>query len=683
MHTDTMGLYYDKPQHFTEWRTSLKEGEFPSRLNYGEYLQHTWAQAMSAAEQAGLNVSVIHEEAKAIERLSDGAFSLALSNGTTLVSQAVVLALGNFTSVYNSHLLNLPGFFPSPWPLSQFKSIPPRSSVVVVGSRLSAIDAATYLCDNGHKGTITLMSRSGRLPRVQGDQTTYSRRYVLYELAKQLESDPDDSLLQVTSGLMAELSHATNGDWSWIIDDPSPEKQLRQDIKAAMTNQVQWQAVLRGTAPVVERYWNRLSPRSQQLFMEKYHSTWMRFRHGMPVQNAQKIARMLESGQLKIVKGESVRWDGTFKAETSSGIIEAPYIIEATGQEGGISVDFDDLSASPGLYAIGSLTCGSHFYVSAIDRIAAHASRISYSLTQTPSARSLHVAIFCGSDLFSHLMVSKMVPQLLAAGHVPYVFLPEHKASRSSTLFDLRELAFFERELLQQYILPYFKDDVSYGATHQTVDQLRAKYGILVEKVPNVNKMSFIKTLDRHHISVGLSVRCYQRFKTDIIRYFSKPRRLLNLHPGALPAYRGVMTTVRAMKNKETSFGYSLHDIDEDWDAGDVIDIREHPIDYSKSMLAFMADVYQMGVAVSVAALDKISRGKELSKTPQKTEASGYYTFPTKEEMEDIKQDGIRLVDSQSIVNIIVDSFASPKDQEKFRTYIEAAVQDWYRRNSV
>lgn len=708
MHTDTMGLYFDKPRHFTEWRTSLKEGEFPSRLKYGEYLQHTWAQALSAAEQAGLNVSVIHEEAKAIERLSDGAFSLVLSNETTLVSQAVVLALGNFTSVYNSHLLNLPGFFPSPWPLSQFKSIPPDSSVIIVGSRLSAIDAATYLCDNGHKGTITLMSRSGRLPRVQGDQTTYPRRYALYELAKQLEKDPDDSLLQVTSGLMAELSHATDGDWSWIIDDSSPERQLRQDIKAAMTNQVQWQAVLRGTAPVVERYWNRLSPRSQQLFMEKYHSTWMRFRHGMPVQNAQKIVRMLESGQLKIVKGESVRWDGTFKAETSSGIIEAPYVIEATGQEcsleripspllrsalkntlitphprGGISVDFDDLSASPGLHAIGSLTCGSHFYVSAIDRIAAHASRISYSLTQNPCARSLHVAIFCGSDLFSHLMVSKMVPQLLAAGHVPYIFLPEHKASRIATLFDLRELAFFERELLQQYILPYFKDDLSYGASHQTVDQLRAKYGILVEKVPNVNKMSFIKTLDKHHISVGLSVRCYQRFKTDIIRYFSKPRRLLNLHPGALPAYRGVMTTVRAMKNRETYFGYSLHDIDENWDAGDVIDIREHPIDYSKSMLAFMADVYEMGVAVSVAALDKISRGKELSKTPQKTEASGYYTFPTKEEMEDIKQDGIRLVDSRSIIDIIVNSFAPPKGQEKFRTYIEAAVQDWYRRNSV
>lgn len=704
MHTDTMGLYFDQPRHFSQWRTSLKEGDFPSRQNYGEYLRATWSQAMDAAQQAGLKVSVIHEEAKDINRSNDGVFTLTLGNGAYITSQAVVLALGNFSSIFNSHLVNIPGFFASPWPLQQLQSITPGSPVIILGSRLSAVDAATYLSDNGHRGTITLMSRSGRLPKVQGDQTPYPRRYALYDLAKQTESDPNDSLLQVMSGLMDELSQATNGDWSWILDDPSLENQLRHDIIAALTGQVQWQAVLRGTAPVFERYWNCLPPRSQKLFMEKYHSVWMRFRHAMPVQNAQKVLRMLESSQLQLVQGDSVKWDGTFKAQTSAGIIEAPYVIEATGQEcsldrihspliqsalkntlirahpsGGIAVDFDGLSASPGLYAIGSLTRGTHFYVSAIDRIAAHAARISYSLTQNPCPRSLHVAIFCGSDLFSHLMVSSLVPRLLAAGHVPFVYLPRHKASRSATLFDLQELAFFERELLQQYILPYFRDGVHEGATHKTVDQIRAAYGVLVEEVPNVNNMSFIKSLAKHHISVGLSVRCYQRFKTDIIRYFTRPRRLLNLHPGSLPAYRGVMTTVRAMKNKETHFGYSLHDIDENWDSGDVIDTHKHPIDYSKSMLAFMGDVYNMGVGLAMDTFDAIARGKELSKTPQKAEESGYYTFPTSDELQDIKQSGIRLVDAESMVNIIVESFAPPKEQGKFRAYIDAAVQNWYR----
>jgi uncharacterized NAD(P)/FAD-binding protein YdhS/folate-dependent phosphoribosylglycinamide formyltransferase PurN len=706
MHSDTMGVYFDKPRDFTEWRTNLADGPFPSREKYGEYLQARLSQAIEQSRLFGLTISVIHQEANEIDRLGDGTVILTLGDGLQLRSQSVILALGNFTAVANAHLIDQSGFFSNPWPLARLNSIPTDSPVLVVRSRLSAVDVATYLSDNGHKGVITFMSPSGRLPKVQGSSATYKRRYALHNLAKQVEADPEESLLQVTSGLMEELSHATNGDWSWILDDESPLKQLQKDIQAARDDQVEWQAVLRGTAPVMERYWSCLSPKSQQLFMAKLYSPWMRFRHAMPMQNAQKILKMLQESRLRVVQGDSVYWDDNFKAETSAGRIETQYVIEATGQEchldridspliqsalknkllkphpgGGIDVDFDNLCASPGIYSIGSLTRGTHFYVSAIDRIAAHALRVSYAITQEPHARSLHLAIFCGSDLFSHLMVSKLVVKLLAAGHVPFVFLPKHKGGRKSTLFELRELNFFERELLQEHVIPYFKDKSPQGATHMTVQQMRDAYGILVEEVPDVNQASFIKVLAKHHIDVGLSLRCYQRFKMDIIRYFSHPRRLLNLHPGTLPAYRGVMTTVRAMKNKETHFGYSLHDIDENWDSGDVIDIREHPIDYAKSMLAYMADVYSMGVEVAADAIDKLARGKELSKTPQKAEASGYYTFPTESELHDIRQSGIRLVDGESILGIIVDSFAPPTGQAEFREHLRIIVRDWYNRN--
>ncbi|EPS28688.1 hypothetical protein PDE_03634 [Penicillium oxalicum 114-2] len=709
MHTDTMGLYQAKPKHFTQWRSTLTGGDFPSREEYGQYLQATWSQAIQQARQIGLGIDVINEEVHDIERLDDGRFELKVESGNRLVTQSAVLALGNFTATINSQLIGLRGFYPSPWPLSKLKMIPSDAPVLIVGSRLSAIDAATFLNENGHRGTITLMSRSGCLPKVQGPNEPYSRRYVLHDLAAQVESDPNDALLQIMRALMVELSRATDGDWSWLIDDLSPLKQLEHDINAAQTGQVQWQSVLRGTAPVIERYWASISPASQDLFMKEFYSMWMRFRHAMPVQNAKKILHMMQSSQLRVVRGSLVQWEGgRFRADTSDGIIEVDHVVEATGQEcgldhisapliqsalkknlfkaqrhGGIAVDLDTLSAAPGLYAIGSLTRGTHFYVSAIDRIAAHAARISCALTKQPVPRSLHVAIFCGSDLFSQLMVSKLVPQILADGHVPFIYLPKHRAKATASPFELRELAFFERELLQQYVRPYFQDKpVSTGAAHQTVDQIRKMYGILVEDVPNINNLSFIDSLAKHHISIGLSIRCYQRFKTDIIQYFSQPRRLLNLHPGTLPAYRGVMTTVRAMKNRETHFGYSLHDIDENWDAGDVIEIRKHPIDYSKSMLGYMADVYGIGVQMARDAVDKISRGQQLSKTPQDTETSAYYTFPTPEELQDIRDSGIRLVDADQLIRIIVEAYAPPGELEKFREYVQAAVQEWYSQNA-
>lgn len=121
----------------------------------------------------------------------------------------------------------------------------------------------------------------------------------------------------------------------------------------------------------------------------------------------------------------------------------------------------------------------------------------------------------------------------------------------------------------------------------------------------------------------------------------------------------------------------------EDWDSGDVIEIRKHPIDYSKSMLAYKGDVYGIGVHMARDAVDKIAQGRQMPKTPQDAKTSGYYTVPTAEELRDIRDSGIRLVDADQIISIVVESFASPCEQVKFREYIQLAVQDWYNRNGV
>lgn len=58
--------------------------------------------------------------------------------------------------------------------------------------------------------------------------------------------------------------------------------------------------------------------------MTKFYSPWMRFRHAMPMQNAQKILKMLQESRLRVAQGDYVYWDGDFKAETSAGLIETP-----------------------------------------------------------------------------------------------------------------------------------------------------------------------------------------------------------------------------------------------------------------------------------------------------------------------------------------------------------------------
>ncbi len=700
MHSDTMGIYNENPRDYTQWRTSLEDGPFPSRVDYGQYLQQRWINAIEEAHALGITIASIQASATDIDKVGDSAFMVTLDNQTTLTAHTVVLALGNFTGSANSHLVGKPGYFPNPWPTTQLKSIPPTAHVLVVGSRLSAVDAALYLSENGHQGPITFMSRSGKLPRVQGDPVPNPRRYVLHELARQVEGNPNESLLRLTSALVEEISLATSGDWSWMLEKDSPLEQLETDLTAAQEDRVRWQSILNGTAPVIERYWNSLSPTSQQLFMEKFNSSWMTYRHAMPVKNAKRVLNLLKKSQLQVVRGDSISWDGMFKAKTSAGILETPYVVEATGQEchiarinsplvqsavsknlltphaaGGVVVDFQSLQASKGLYVMGSLTRGTHFYVSATDRVAAHASRIAKSLTSEPFSSHLHVAIFVGGDLVSHLMASKLVPELIKAGHVPYLFLSSSASEskkQKGALSEFPELAFFENELLQDHVIPYFKDSGAEDAKSPTVRQLASKYGILVQQLPAIGDKSFFETMSRHHIDVGLSLISTDISSDNVLGYFSNGKKLLHLHSENLSSYRGVMSAARAMKNKESHFIYSLREMKEGATLGHIIDIRKHAINYSKSTLACMNDVYALGTDMIMSAVGKIARGEDLGAVNPISESDGMPNRPSKEELDEY---------AASIVQILVDSFASTQKRDDFQSHILGVVREWSDKN--
>lgn len=349
---------------------------------------------------------------------------------------------------------------------------------------------------------------------------------------------------------------------------------------------------------------------------------------------------------------------------------------------GGITMDFRTLKATEGIHVIGSMTRGTHFYTTAIDRNAAHASSIADSITGMPYRRPLHVALFAGSDLFSQLMLSKLVPQLLALGNFLFIFLPSDKTNAKTKRkpFPLQRLAFYERTLLQEHVIPFLGSTVQTGAAFITVEQIKAKYGILVQTVPNINCPSFLQTIKASYIDIGFSLRCYQKFGLDLIRHFDQPRTLLSLHPGILPHYRGVITTMRAMMNGDKEFGYSLHHIDEHFDAGDVIDIRTKPLDYSKSMMANMEPIYETGVQMVLDAVEKFARGGDLheGKIPQEPAKSCYYTFATEKELERCREKGISLVDGAQNKEFLVKYFAGKGREDELRKVMDDATQAWF-----
>lgn len=716
MRNETMGLRVDNPLHFAQWMRSQHPDEdlstYLPRIQYGEYLRSIKVAAHEEAEGLGLNLRTISSEAVSLECDAEG-YNIKTVSGEKVEASHVVLALGNFMAPKNDHLVNELGFFPSPWPNDKLKMIPPHSSVGIVGTRLTAIDVALCLAENGHQGNMSLISPSGRLPKVQSVFHAKGRQYKLFELARDVEKEPENALEHVMQIIRAEIESGSGVDWDTVNQRPKDAQQeLENDISCAEAGPLPWQDVINATAPVVERYWQSFSAEEKDRFAREYMTTWMIYRHAMPVSTAKRLLELMKKGQLDVAKlsGKIQFAEPGFTIPVAGQPKQAhaDYLVEATGSEcnpsrvpskllhnclgsqvieadpqGGIKVNPTTLEASSNLYVMGSLTRGTHFYSSAIDRNVAHAERVVDSIFEEPARKSMHIAFFVGTDLCSQLMVSKLVPQLLYQGHMPYIFLPAHKSSKRAAKFELKELAFFERELLQDHIIPFLRASPTNDQTFLTVDQLRSKYGILVEEVADINDPNFLHELESHHIDVGMSIRCYQKFGADIIRFFDAPRSgLLNLHPGTLPAYRGVMTMIRAMANGEQDFGYSLHRINEDWDAGDIIDVQTGRIPNDKPMLNGATELHDIGVKVALEALDKVGRGQLLPSVPQDPHRKGYFTFPTRDELDEYRSRGLRLVDHNSMLDILVSSFSSLENKQQLSHVLRQATRKWYEQNT-
>ncbi|SPO01978.1 uncharacterized protein DNG_04651 [Cephalotrichum gorgonifer] len=407
---ESMGLHESDPLHFVRWVEStypqFKGDRYPPRHVYGSYLASLFASAQLDAASRGLALEIIRGEIVDL-RHSTHAFVLQDNHGRSISVDKVVLALGNFPRHSQPHLAAHPGYFGTPWPLYHLDNIPRDSRVCVVGTRLSGIDAAFHLVDNGHTGPIYLVSRGGRLPTVQGLSSVPDQyKGVLESLASRLEERSEPISLRDLSDQL--VRNVDVRDWPDVLHTNDPLRQLSQDMLAAEKGEISWRSVADSACPVLERYWNILEMSERVAFIKNWGSLWNTFIHAMPHANACRLQNLLRDGRVQAMNFDVIQCQQSgFTISSSKRRLHADIVIEATGIEldvtriqtllltslvsseileahplGGFSVDQNTLESTttPGLYVIGSLTSGVHFYTTGIDRNITHASRIARHL---------------------------------------------------------------------------------------------------------------------------------------------------------------------------------------------------------------------------------------------------------------------------------------------------------------
>jgi uncharacterized NAD(P)/FAD-binding protein YdhS len=157
-----MIAYPDDPGHFASWFEGRggAADDYAPRMLFGDYLSAEMDKVVD-------RVDLVSGDAVDV-RSGEGGEEVVLRDGRTIRADAVVLALGNLRPA------TLPGIDPArlgplyvddPWYGGFLEGLGDDDQVVLIGTGLTAVDAALSLDATGFRGPILALSRRGLLPR--------------------------------------------------------------------------------------------------------------------------------------------------------------------------------------------------------------------------------------------------------------------------------------------------------------------------------------------------------------------------------------------------------------------------------------------------------------------------------------------------------------------------------------
>ena len=161
------------------------------------------------------------------------------------------------------------------------------------------------------------------------------------------------------------------------------------------------------------------------------------------------------------------------------------------------------------------------------------------------------------------------------------------------------------------------------GAVHR---QFAAR-GIPTFDVDDVNAPGFLDTLTRLQVDLVVSLNCPQKLKKALL---SAPARgCINVHFGKLPRYRGILPIFHAVLNRETSFGVTVHLMDDKLDNGDIVAQRDVPIGPGDTLETLYPKGFRVASELLHEALGALEDGRVLLQPNPESEKT-YYSYPTR-----------------------------------------------------
>lgn len=299
---DLMSLLPGTPADFARVRGVPADREvFAPRREFAGYMRgvyETWA------GRPGTTHRRVAQRAVAVQPLGpDKGYDVVLDDGSRLAASDVLVCLGWGPPWAPDGLRGRPGIVTSPFPEGRMlAAVPSSGRVLVLGTKLSAIDAALVLTGHGHQ--VTLASPSGELPAVR---TRTVRGAVRIDPDDVTALDPADPHL--TQRILNLVTRMLKTPLTCTNDVGDATERLRLEIDLARRGQVGWQDVLVELVDVANPILVRRDEETRRQ-VQRACEPLMRYLGSFPLCNAERLLGLLESGQVTIRAGAPTQLDG-------------------------------------------------------------------------------------------------------------------------------------------------------------------------------------------------------------------------------------------------------------------------------------------------------------------------------------------------------------------------------------
>lgn len=305
---DTMSILPNAPDDFLRYLLDrglqVTLNDFVPRFYVSQYTQDRYLKYCALAKYKGIEHKHIRCQAIEIKRISDGNYHILLSDGNKLKATDVLLCQGYTEPVIPKIIQAHIGkklLFTSPYPeKTLINEIPPQSRILLIGSRLSAIDTALLLCPQHH---VTMVSASGMLPAVRSRTPRTSKKLIDSKaLTSALLNLSHPLLYKRILAIVHKASFTLNAlPLSKQINKSSdPVERLRAEIQLAADNHTDWQDIFVELIDTVNAVFMHKNKARQNKELENCQTFFSRYLGAFPLENANALLGYINASRLQI-----------------------------------------------------------------------------------------------------------------------------------------------------------------------------------------------------------------------------------------------------------------------------------------------------------------------------------------------------------------------------------------------